>query len=287
MATYKVPQDVEAEDKLLGPFTFRQFIYLMVIFGCVLLAIALFQIFPLLAVIPLPFIIFFGILALPIKKDQPMETYLAAILQFHTKPNRRFWVPGQSESTILITAPKIKEPSRKRNISEDEASHRLSFLSEIVDSEGHAIKNASTTMKDDFYAEAYNTTDMFERDSNFGIGNRIAKQEEERRAEVINQMRNALDNPEAYNYSNPDELSVASSPTEIAGRRTLQPTTAPQFYQESAIIQPGAPAQPIYSTPDTNTVPPAPALNERGETAQQESDRIRKENEGEIYVSLH
>ncbi len=49
MATYKVPQDVEAEDKLLGPFTFRQFIYLMVIFGCVLLAIALFQIFPLLA----------------------------------------------------------------------------------------------------------------------------------------------------------------------------------------------------------------------------------------------
>ena len=30
MATYKVPQDVEAEDKLLGPFTFRQFIYLLI-----------------------------------------------------------------------------------------------------------------------------------------------------------------------------------------------------------------------------------------------------------------
>ena len=27
MAVYKVPQDVEADDKLIGPFSFRQFIY--------------------------------------------------------------------------------------------------------------------------------------------------------------------------------------------------------------------------------------------------------------------
>lgn len=275
MATYKVPQDVEAEDKLLGPFTFRQFIYLMVVFGCVLLAIALFQIFPLLAVIPVPFIIFFGILALPLKKDQPMEAYLAAILQFHTKPNRRYWAPGQSESTILITAPKRKEPSRKRNISQDEASHRLSFLSEIVDSEGHAIKNANNTMKDDFYAEAYNTTDMFERDSNFGIGNRIAEQEQDRRNEIINRMRNAINTSEnTYNY-NTDELSAPVTVNAVTGERVLQPTiNQTPMGQDSAIIQP-------------TTAPTPPIINERGETAQQESDRIRKENEGEIYVSLH
>ncbi len=276
MATYKVPQDVEAEDKLLGPFTFRQFIYLMVIFGCVLLAIALFQIFPLLAIIPIPFIIFFGVLALPIKKDQPMETYLAAVLQFHTKPNRRFWTPGQSESTILITAPKIKEPSRKRNISQDEASHRLSFLSEIIDSEGHAIKNANSTMKDDFYAEAYNTTDMFERDNNFGIGNRIAEQEQERRAEVINRMRNAIESSENEynNQGNIGASNIPAAPVMVTGERVLQPTTPAPTNTDSAIIQPTA-------------TPSAPPVNEYGETAQQESDRIRKENEGEIYVSLH
>lgn len=276
MATYKVPQDVEAEDKLLGPFTFRQFIYLMVIFGCVLLAIALFQIFPLLAIIPIPFIIFFGVLALPIKKDQPMETYLAAVLQFHTKPNRRFWTPGQSESTILITAPKIKEPSRKRNISQDEASHRLSFLSEIIDSEGHAIKNANSTMKDDFYAEAYNTTDMFERDNNFGIGNRIAEQEQERRAEVINRMRNAIESSE-NEYNNQDNIGAPNAPAApvmVTGERVLQPTAPAPANTDSTIIQPTA-------------APSAPPVNEYGETAQQESDRIRKENEGEIYVSLH
>ena len=87
MASYKVPQDVEADDKLLGPFTFRQFIYLMIVFGMIVLAVALFQVFPLLAIIPIPIALFFIILALPIKKDQPMETYLAALLSFYIKPH--------------------------------------------------------------------------------------------------------------------------------------------------------------------------------------------------------
>ena len=33
MAEYKVAQDVEADDKLIGPFSFRQFIYLIVVAG--------------------------------------------------------------------------------------------------------------------------------------------------------------------------------------------------------------------------------------------------------------
>ena len=80
MAQYKVPQDVEADDKLLGPFSFRQFVYLLVCGGLIALAVGLFQIFPLLAIIPVPPILLFAALALPIKKDQPMETYIAALV---------------------------------------------------------------------------------------------------------------------------------------------------------------------------------------------------------------
>ena len=58
MAQYKVPQDVEAEDKLLGPFTFRQFIYLLIAFALAGVAFLLFKIFPVLVIIPVPFIIF-------------------------------------------------------------------------------------------------------------------------------------------------------------------------------------------------------------------------------------
>lgn len=219
MATYKVPQDVEADDKLLGPFTFRQFVYLMVIFGLVLTAVGLFQLFPLLAIIPVPFILFFGILALPIKKDQPMETYLAALVSFYTKPKKRYWIAGQSDSTIQITAPKRAEPTRTRNITEDEASHRLSFLAELVDSEGHAIKNANTAMKDDFYAEAMGTTDMFERSNNFGSASLSAQEEAERRAAVVNQMREAIQASEAA-HANSQQISSANP---IQGGRVIQP----------------------------------------------------------------
>ena len=94
MAQYKVPQDVEADDKLLGPFSFRQFVYLLAAGGLMALGVAFFQLFPLLVIIPLPFALFFLALALPLKKDQPMETYLAAIVSYYLKPHIRMWVPG-------------------------------------------------------------------------------------------------------------------------------------------------------------------------------------------------
>lgn len=318
MATYKVPQDVEADDKLLGPFTFRQFIYLMIVFGSGMLAVALFQIFPLLAVIPLPFMIFFGLLALPLKKDQPMETYLAALLSFYTKPNKRYWLPGQSESTILITAPKQVEASRARDLSSEEASHRLSFLAEIVDSEGHAIKNANTTMKDEFYAEAYNTTDMFDanRNDNYNLNNIMIQQQQERREAVVNQMRNAIETSE-YNYDN-----ISNNMIQLPGQRVIQPRAGfgtnenglsasgipatTSGFESPTVIQPDLPAQttitgaglPSYDplmnqqpvdfssnqTSQANQNQPAP---QPAEDVQQATDRIRRENESEVYVSLH
>ena len=165
MAQYKVPQDVEAEDKLLGPFTFRQFIYLMIVAGLIAITVSLFNISPALAAIPSPFIILFAILALPLKKDQPMETYLSALISFILKPHNRYWTPGERESTIEIIAPKItEEPNRTRDLSGAEAGHRLSFLADIVDTEGFSIEDNSN-FSDEFIAENYDTEDIFESES--------------------------------------------------------------------------------------------------------------------------
>lgn len=270
MASYKVPQDVEADDKLLGPFSFRQFIYLMIVLGLVSLAVALFQIFPLLAAIPIPFAIFFIILALPIKKDQPMETYLAALVSFYTKPNKRFWIPGQSESSILITAPKKVEASRVRNITEEEAGHRLSFLAAIVDSEGRAIKNASSPMRDEFYAEAYNITDMFDAANGASrLTNLMDQEQQERHAEAVSQMRDAI---EQSNY-NTDETDGYTG-TNYFNQRVIQPLDQ----------------APVAATPNAAIV--QPELNELApdypaETIQEAADRVQSENESEVYVPLH
>ena len=197
MATYKVPQDVEAEDRLLGPFTFRQFVYLLIAAIAGALAAALFQIFPLLAILPLPVVIFFLILALPLKKDQPMETYLAAIVSFYMKPNKRFWRPGQGETTIQITAPKIVEKSRTRDISEEEASHRLSFLSNLVDSEGYAIRgNHNGNFTENFIADTEDVNDFMDDSQNQNLIILMQKEKVARHAEIINQMKAAINNTE-------------------------------------------------------------------------------------------
>ena len=197
MATYKVPQDVEAEDRLLGPFTFRQFVYLLIAAIAGALAATLFQIFPLLAILPLPVVIFFLILALPLKKDQPMETYLAAIISFYMKPNKRFWRPGQGETTIQITAPKIVEKSRTRDISEEEASHRLSFLSNLVDSEGYAIRgNHNGNFTENFIADTEDVNDFMDDSQNQNLINLMQKEKVARHAEIINQMKAAINNTE-------------------------------------------------------------------------------------------
>lgn len=168
MASYKVPQDVEADDKLLGPFTFRQFIYLLVVVGCIAIAWGLAQLFVGLAIIPLPAILLFGALALPLKKDQPMEIYLAAIISFQLKPRMRKWDPDGVESNITISAPKVIEVQRTKSLSGTEAEQRLGYLADIVDTQGWAIRGldgSNTSMNNDMYLEARSATDILDRNT--------------------------------------------------------------------------------------------------------------------------
>ncbi len=166
MATYKVPQDVEADDKLIGPFSFRQFIYLIIVVMAGALAWGLGTLFIGLAVIPLPIILLFGALALPLRKDQPMEIYLAALVSFYLKPRQRLWDPEGIESMIEITAPKVVEVSRVKDLSQDEAEQRLNYLASLVDSRGWAIRGVSTiqntAMNTDVYLEAQSADDVLD-----------------------------------------------------------------------------------------------------------------------------
>lgn len=144
MAVYKVPQDVEADDKLIGPFSFRQFIYLIVVAVAGFMAYILSQIFIGLVLIPLPIMIFFGAIALPLRRDQPMELYLLALVQFFLKPKKRKWEPEGTVVNVEITAPKVAEPRRTKNFSGEEASDRLAYLAQIMDTRGWATRTAAT-----------------------------------------------------------------------------------------------------------------------------------------------
>ena len=169
MAVYKVPQDVEADDKLIGPFSFRQFIYLIVVAISMAGAWGLSQLFVPLAIIPLPIIVFFGALALPLRKDQPMEAYLSAVVSFYfLKSRKRFWQPDGINSFITIIPPKDADKILTKDLNEDEATRRLGYLADLVDTHGWAIRGASvasadTSISTDLYYESQTTPDMMDR----------------------------------------------------------------------------------------------------------------------------
>lgn len=174
MASYRVPQDVEADDKLLGPFSARQFVYLAIACVGVGAAWGLFLVAPFLVVLPFPVILIFGVLALPLKKDQPMETYVAALISFHIKPQKRLWRQEGEGVSIEITAPKSNDGIVERQYGDAEMNRRLSFLTQLADSEGWSIKDgdslssASQSQKRYMHNDySYDVDDMMDTQSDY------------------------------------------------------------------------------------------------------------------------
>lgn len=327
MAQYKVPQDVEAEDKLLGPFTFRQFVYLMIIGGLIGLGVLFWGIFPPLIIVLVPPILLLGALALPLKKDQPMETYLSAVVSFYLKPHIRIWEPGEPESTIVITAPKQKEEKRTKDLDQEEAMHRLSFLADIIDSEGYAIKGTvnNSGVKDEVYAEANDTLDMFEdtTTSNSSIAKTLQNNASNRYDEAISQMHATTSAPQTTPQQpatlqpttqtaapQPPALPanpLASTPlnndtirnnetivkpdslvTEIATERARAEAAAGQLTPQSQPTAPApAPSAENQSAPDPNLINLANNNDFSIETIAKQAKRIKDQQNDEVYISLH
>ena len=169
MAQYKVPQDVEAEDKLIGPFSFRQFLYLGVAALGIGAAVGLWQLFPGLIIIPLPIVVLFLALALPLRKDQPMETYLTAVIRFYLKPRKRLWQPEGSIGLVTIVAPKVTETQLTKEVGGAAAAAQLNYLAQVVDTQGWATRGVVTptaSMNDTAYAEAQQAEDVLDENTN-------------------------------------------------------------------------------------------------------------------------
>lgn len=149
MATYKVIQDIEAEDKLLGPLTLRQFIYAIIV------AISGFLVFRFmlaglwwLAVPLLPFMIFFATLAAPFGHDQSSEVWLLAKIRFALKPRKRIWDQNGAKQLVTITAPQKVEHVFTNGLSQLEVKSRLTALADTIDSRGWAVKNVNVNLFD-------------------------------------------------------------------------------------------------------------------------------------------
>jgi len=267
MAVYKVPQDVEADDKLIGPFSFRQFIYLIIAVISIALAWGLAQLFIGLAIIPLPLIIFFGALALPLRKDQPMEIYLAAVVSFYLKPRKRLWQPDGIQSLVEITAPKVVEVQRSKDLSQTEAQQRLSYLADIVDTGGWAVRGMgmpapNSAMQNDVYYAAQQTEDVL--DTQGGVAqsfeSMISEADTRRRQEVVERMHQPPTVPIAPPpITDPYATLTASESNDTVTDPHLTYNPYPDSIRQS-VITPLSEQQVVTQQPQTQTpIIPTPA----------------------------
>jgi hypothetical protein len=150
MAVYKVIQDVEAEDKLVGPLTFKGFIYAIVALACGYINFRLLLLgtpikWVILPVFLLPMLLF-GVLASPLGREQPTEVWLLSRIRFFLKPRQRLWDQDGLEELVTITAPKRAEQRLAKDITQSEVQSRLKTLASTLDTRGWAIKNVDTNL---------------------------------------------------------------------------------------------------------------------------------------------
>lgn len=147
MATYKVIQDIEAEDKILGPLTLRQFIYgLITVFFLYICFIVLTKGAPFLLVVFLPPALFTGFFAFPFGRDQPTEVWALAKIRFLFKPRKRLWDQSGVKELVTITVPKRVEQFLTNGLSPNEVQSRLKALAATIDSRGWVVKNVAVNM---------------------------------------------------------------------------------------------------------------------------------------------
>jgi hypothetical protein len=143
MATYKVIQDIEAEDHILGPLSLRQFIYALVAAFCLYMSfIGLTKHFWPLLIAFLPVALLAGFFAFPFGKDQPTEVWALAKIRFIFKPRRRIWNQSGVKELVTVTVPKKIELQLTNGLDQTEVKSRLAALASTIDSRGWAIKNA-------------------------------------------------------------------------------------------------------------------------------------------------
>ena len=152
MATYKVLQDIEAEDKLLGPLTLKQFLFTLVFIAIGFVEFKLITAtglsvlrWPFVVLLIFPMVIF-GFLAAPISRDQPNDVWLLARIRFLIKPHVRIWNQDGISQLVTVTAPKKLAQVLTNGLNQTEVQSRLTALASTLDSRGWAIKNVDVNL---------------------------------------------------------------------------------------------------------------------------------------------
>lgn len=145
MGEYKVPQNVETEDKILGPLSVKQFIYVII---AVMWGFLMWRIFSFSIIVALIFAFpvtgFFLLLGFGSREGVPFEDYMVAFFRFLMVPRTRTWIKDDKKEVIVKDIEKPKE-----NLEKDKTVSvgQLKQLASIIDTRGN-FKDPSVQLHD-------------------------------------------------------------------------------------------------------------------------------------------
>jgi hypothetical protein len=231
MATYKVIQDIEAEDKLVGPLTLRQFIYAGICALCLYLSfIFVTKNVAFMLAMTLPIAFTSGFFAFPWGKDQPTEVWALAKIRFMLKPRRRTWDQSGAKELVTITVPKKIERQLTNGLNQDEVQSRLTALANTIDSRGWAVKNVNINMADAAVAPVIQSSDRLVNMSS------LPQQVSDIDVRASDDILDEAANPVAHNFDSMIQASAAAHRQQLI-QQMQQPTPPPP-------APPAAPQQP-------------------------------------------
>jgi hypothetical protein len=152
MAVYKVIQDIESEDKIVGFLTLKMFVYALISGALVYINIR----FLMAGILgPLRFVfvfilfwpmLLFAVLAAPLGREQSTEVWILAHVRFYLKPRLRIWNQSGVLELVTVTVPKRIERQLTKNLTQTEVRSRLKALATTLDSRGWAVRNVAVNL---------------------------------------------------------------------------------------------------------------------------------------------
>jgi hypothetical protein len=130
---FQVPQKIDLEDKVIGPFTLKQFFYLLAGGMLDYLWLKFFSI-TIAVLLIIPTSIFFIAMAVARVQDQPFPKFLGSLILFMFKPKQRTWGRGAPQPKLIIS--KGNELKEIQPEAKQPTQGELEKLSAILDTKG-------------------------------------------------------------------------------------------------------------------------------------------------------
>ena len=120
---YKVPQNIDLEDKIIGPFTMRQFAYLMVagfiIYGWWNFASQYVSAMTIFVPLALPVGLIAVAFTLVKINDRPFEFFVGNLFKYMFTPKKRMWREGYMPEAVITVDKIVQKAEIKAKTSDD------------------------------------------------------------------------------------------------------------------------------------------------------------------------